>query len=58
MASDCFTANERPSGSARGVPRKRYPYRDLKTPAGGILSVMGMLCQQLRRPIGQRAFTG
>jgi hypothetical protein len=21
-------ANERPSGSARGVPRKRYPYRD------------------------------
>jgi hypothetical protein len=24
-------ANERPSGSARGVPRKRYPYRDLRT---------------------------
>src|SRR6266581_8847659 len=22
-------ANERPSGSARGVPRERYPYRDL-----------------------------
>ena len=25
-------ANERPSGSARGVPRKRYPYRDLRIP--------------------------
>jgi hypothetical protein len=23
-------ANERPSGSARGVPRERYPYRDLQ----------------------------
>jgi hypothetical protein len=25
-------ANERPSGSARGVPREWYLYRDLKTP--------------------------
>src|SRR5882724_2702337 len=24
-------ANERPSGSARGVPREWYPYRDLRT---------------------------
>jgi hypothetical protein len=24
-------ANQRPSGSARGVPREWYPYRDLKT---------------------------
>src|SRR4029077_15381926 len=33
-------ANERPSGSVRGVPRKRYPYRDLKMPRQGVLSAI------------------
>src|SRR5215469_10683852 len=28
-------ANERPSGSVRGVPREWYPYRDLKTRCRG-----------------------
>jgi hypothetical protein len=34
-------ANERPSGSARGVPRKRYPYRDLRTAARTVVGEMG-----------------
>src|SRR6266851_6480155 len=37
-------ANERPSGSARGVPRKRYPYRDRFDRWS--LSVIGMLVRR------------
>src|SRR5882672_9186805 len=36
-------ANERPSGSARGVPRKRYPYRDLRTPVWVVVAVMAII---------------
>src|SRR5262252_2744841 len=32
-------AKKRPSGSVRGVSREWYPYRDLKMPLAGVLSV-------------------
>src|SRR5712691_7910160 len=41
-------ANERPSGSARGVPRKRYPYRDL-----GVQGSTGTLSAANRQQIAQ-----